>query len=69
MSTNTHSPLMLVLQRHSPGGRLAVDLQSFLRFNAEIDSRLQDLESRWASFSTQASRFRAERDSHGRLAK
>ena len=68
MSTNTHAPLMLVLLRHSPAGRLAVNLQSFLHFNAEMDHRLQDLEHRWASFSTQASRLRKERDSHGRWA-
>ncbi len=55
MNPDAHAPLMLVLLRHSPGGRLAVDLQSFLDFNAQMDNRLAELERTWAAFRTPAS--------------
>ena len=43
--------LMLVLCKDF-GNRLAVDLESFLQFNSEIDYGLNALEQRWADFST-----------------
>ena len=46
--------LMLVLCKGF-GNRLAVDLESFLEFNAEIDFGLNALEQRWADFSTRES--------------
>ena len=50
MNPDSPMPLMLVLAGRSAGGRLAVELQSFLRFSAEMDLKLEDLERRWAAF-------------------
>lgn len=50
MNPDFHMPLMLVLTGRSPGGRLTVELQSFLRFSAEMDLKLEDLERRWVAF-------------------
>jgi hypothetical protein len=63
MSPESHAPLVLVLSRRSAGGRLAVDLQSFLRFNAQMDQQLELLVKRWSDFSTPASRQLAARAS------
>ena len=61
MSPESHAPLMLVLSRRSAGGRLAVDLQSYLRFSAQMDQQLEALVQRWSDFSTPAARHRAVR--------
>jgi hypothetical protein len=51
MSDNSHPSLLIVLcQGH--GSRLAVDLESFLQFNAQQDRDLQHLVDRWSDFTT-----------------
>ncbi len=57
MHPDSHDiPLLLVLASRSPGGRLTVDLQSFLHFSAEMDLKLEELERRWVAFRKPACR-------------
>lgn len=44
--------LRLVLCRNSTGGRVSVDLESYLVFNSDIDHGLQQLVDRWSDFMT-----------------
>jgi hypothetical protein len=56
---------MIVLCQGMHGSRIAVDLESFLLFNAQQDRDLQTLVDRWSDFTTrqaeQASRRRRRR--------
>ncbi|MDG2380231.1 MAG: hypothetical protein P8N76_01015 [Pirellulaceae bacterium] len=55
MAHETPESLLLVLSKGAGGSRLAVDLESFLQFNAEIDQDLDNLLDRWADFATPSS--------------
>ena len=55
MTFESPESLMLVLCRGAGSSRVAVDLESFLVFNSEIDHDLQSLVDRWSDFSTPAS--------------
>ncbi|MCP4189869.1 MAG: hypothetical protein GY768_04495 [Planctomycetaceae bacterium] len=55
MAHETPESLLLVLSKGAGGSRLAVDLESFLLFNAEIDQDLDNLVERWADFATPSS--------------
>ena len=49
---NKTDEISLVLCKGSNGNRLRVTLESFLRFNAEIDYALDELVVRWSDFIT-----------------
>ena len=55
MTFESPESLMLVLCRGAGSSRVAVDLESFLMFNSEMDHDLQTLVDRWSDFSTPAS--------------
>jgi hypothetical protein len=56
MSDNIHPSLMIVLCQGLHGNRVAVDLESFLQFNAQQDRDLANLEDRWSDYATPLSR-------------
>ena len=56
-----HNSLLLVLCKGADGSRVAVQLESFLSFNAEMDYELQALVDQWADFMTPSSQRRGER--------
>jgi hypothetical protein len=56
MSNEASLNMQLVLSRGVSGSRLTVDLQSFLRFNADMDHDLDRLIKRWSDYATPASR-------------
>lgn len=55
MAEKINEPMMLVLHRGSDGRRVTVSLDSFLRFNSEMDYDLEMLVNRWADYMTAAS--------------
>jgi hypothetical protein len=55
MTDKTNETLVLVLVRASDGHRIAVSMESFLRFNSEIDEGLEELVLRWADYMTAVS--------------
>lgn len=67
MNPDSHMPLMLVLTGRFPEGRLKVELQSFLRFSAEMDLKLEDLERHWAAFRRPGRQFSETRRRGNRI--
>ena len=55
MAHETSESLLLVLAKGAGGSRVAVDLESFLKFNSEIDHDLDALTDRWSDFATPSS--------------
>jgi hypothetical protein len=56
MTHETKNPLLLVLCKGATGSRVAVELESFLKFNAQMDYELQYLVDRWSDYMTPNSR-------------
>jgi hypothetical protein len=41
-------PVFVILSDEEPAGRIVVDLDAFLRFTAQLDASLAELEAKWA---------------------
>jgi hypothetical protein len=66
MTDEHKQALLLVLCRGADGHRVAVELESFLRFNARMDQDLQQLVDRWSDYITPHSRRRSQRGANQR---
>lgn len=60
MTFEAPESLMLVLCRSAGSSRVAVDLESFLTFNSQMDHDLKNLVDRWSDFSTPSSQRASE---------
>jgi hypothetical protein len=56
MTDQPYNALLLVLCKGANGSRVAVQLDSFLEFNARMDHDLKNLVDRWADYQTSDSR-------------
>ena len=52
MTDETKHRLLLVLSKGAAGSRIAVELESFLKFNAQMDHDLAHLVERWRDYAT-----------------
>jgi hypothetical protein len=61
-------PVYVILCDEEGGGQIVVDLDAFVRYGAQLDASLADLEAKWAICASRAERrpkLRRTDESHG----
>lgn len=51
MTQPVPEPVFVILCDDEGGGRIVVDLEAFVRYGAQLDASLADLEAKWANLA------------------